>query len=106
MRWEGTDNFGNLMVAESDSTSPNDLRADLVSLVTEVFGRHSSGVSFAVDQEYQEIAAPDAGQVSHIMRVPWLTEGDTGQFEAVCALLHEVLAEIGLDATVHGPWPA
>lgn len=105
MRWEGTDNFGNLMIAESDSTGPTDLRPDLESLVREVFGRHSSGVAFAIDLEYQEVAAPDAGQVSHILRIPWLHEGDSGHYEAISQLLTEILQELHLDASVHGPWP-
>lgn len=105
MRWEGTDNFGNLMIAEGDSTGPDSLRSDLESLVTEVFGRHSEGVCFAIDQEYQEIAAPDAGQVTHILRLSWLSEGDAEQFHAVQSALQDVLSDRGHSAEVHGPWP-
>lgn len=93
------------MIAEGDSTGANDLRPDLESLVREVFARHSGKVAFAIDQEYQEVAAPDAGQVTHILRLNWLTEGDSAQFDAVKLALEELLSEMHFDATVHGPWP-
>lgn len=105
MRWEGTDNFGNLMVAESSSTSVADVYADLRSLCVEVFGRHGGPVTFAIDLEYQEIAAPDGNNVTHVMRVPWFVAGDESSFDAIRDQLSEIVLEMGREATITGPWP-
>lgn len=110
MRWESTDQFGNLFVGSSEATSREELKADLESMAEEVFLRREDGVAFAIDLDYAEIAAPDANQVSHVMQLPWISHRlESGEDrEAVFADIEATLAEAlaGRRAHVQGPWEA
>jgi hypothetical protein len=113
VRWEATDQFGNLYVGNSDAYDLDGLRADLGSMIDEVVQRRSTGVKFSIDLEYGEISAPEGGQVSHLMNVAWLADRvNAGEAtEQVFAETSEILQDLinqdtRIDATVQGPWDA
>lgn len=70
--WESTDQFGNMFIGVSDSTGPDGLYDELLSLATEVGVRRREGVVLTVDFGYGEINGPDPEEVTHVLQVPWL----------------------------------
>ena len=111
MQFSATDNFGNLMVAESAARSDADLHADLVTLVEAVLAHHPGPVAFSVDVGYGEIASPSGDQVSHIMSVPWFGEREAagesreGVYAAVAGQLGQIAAaHPEREITIQGPW--
>jgi hypothetical protein len=101
--WESTDQFGNLVVANSSAQSSEELRSDLGDLVESVFLRHvDESVTFSVDLEYGEVSAPRGDQVSHMVQVPWLAESGL-TVEEVGVILESL--ETGQIFQVIGAWP-
>jgi hypothetical protein len=76
MQWEATDQFGNLFVATSNSTTPETLQPELESMVEELTQRTSDPIVITVDFDYAEINGPNPEEVSHIIQVPWLSQSD------------------------------
>lgn len=99
LKWENTDQFGNLKVATSAATSSAELRAELVAMVEDVLTAHPTGAVFAVDAPFCEISAPSGDQVSHVLAVPLFESGLT--MEDAQAMLQEL---VGDRAAVQGPW--
>jgi hypothetical protein len=102
MRWEATDQFGNLYVAEVQAKSIADLMPCLESLIDEVRARAGEVFRLTIDYDYSEISGPDPERVSHMLRVPWL--GAAGREATEVELVEAVrglLATRGLgEATV------
>jgi hypothetical protein len=101
LRWESTDNFGNLSIATTSATTLDELKADIESMIDVVFSRTPEGVTFSVDKAYQEIAAPSDSQVTHVLTVPLLASFSSDQVQEC---LKEVLGSLGREASVQGPW--
>lgn len=111
MQFSATDNFGNLMVAESAARSDDELHADLAAMVQAVLAHHPGAVTFSVDVGYGEVAAPSGDQVSHIMSVPWFGEREAAgeSRDAIYAAVAGQLAEIAAahaerEIGIQGPW--
>lgn len=109
MNWEATDQFGNLYVGTSEADSLESLRADIESMVEEVYQRCETVPTFSVDVSYNEISAPDGNQVSHVLTVPLLThiaqsEGPEIASQRVQDLIQDVLSSGGREGRVQGPW--
>lgn len=111
MQFSATDNFGNLMVAESAARSDADFHADLAAMVQAVLAHHAGSVTFSVDVGYGEVAAPSGDQVSHIMSVPWFAEreGAGESREAIYTVVSRQLGEIAAahperEISIQGPW--
>jgi hypothetical protein len=103
LTWETTDQFGNLVVANSSASCADELRSDVADLVERVFLRHADeAVTFSVDFEYGEISAPRGDQVSHMVQVPWLSESGLDVL-GVEQMLRD--AGCGKEFDVIGPWP-
>lgn len=101
MHWESTDNFGNLSVATSAATCLDTLEPDLESMIEVVFARTPEGVSFSVDADYHEIAAPSGDQVTHIMTVTNMKSLGVAEIQD---RLRDVLLRLGKHAEVQGSW--
>lgn len=91
MDWQATDQFGNLYIGESSATSIDDLVPDLKSLVSELIERNGTKFQLTIDFEYQEVNGPHPENVTHIMRIPWLS---TMEKEAACTSLADALKTI------------
>jgi hypothetical protein len=103
LNWETTDQFGNLVVANSSASSSDQLREDLENLCTRVFDRHwGEIITFSIDFEYGEISAPRGDQVSHMVQMPWLTESGLN-VEGIEATMREIAPD--KEFQVIGPWP-
>jgi hypothetical protein len=108
VKWEATDQFGNLFVGKSDARDLDALRSDLADLCEAVFER-ADEVTFAIDVPYSEVSGPKADQVTHVLQVPWFAERrqageSSSQIQGeVAACLSEVAAPFG-GAAVQGPW--
>ena len=73
MRWEATDQFGNLYVALCDATSLDELKPHLASMVAELIARSARPIRITIDTEFGEINGPDPEQVSHVLQIPWIS---------------------------------
>lgn len=97
MRWEATDQFGNLYVGSSDARNVSELTPDLAMLVDELHRRTGEGFKVRVDFEYGEICGPDPDQVSHIVSIPWLGEAQREEtLAAIQAALESICADRGI----------
>ncbi len=112
VQWESTDNFGNLVIAQSGARDDAALRADLEDMVAVVFARHEEDITFSIDPQVGQILAPRPSMVTHIMNVPWFVErsdagADThGIVNEVKKILDAVIVEFHpRSAVVTGPWP-
>ncbi|HRJ27596.1 MAG TPA: hypothetical protein PLO61_08830 [Fimbriimonadaceae bacterium] len=110
MQWNGTDNFGNLVMAESEARSKEPLEVDLVDMVGVVFHRHPDNVTFSIDVDFAQISAPSGLNVTHILNLPWIAERlESGEpAEALQAELTQALQSAlksqGREAAIQGPW--
>jgi hypothetical protein len=111
MEFSATDNFGNLLVGESSSTTLDQLRSDLELMCESLLGRHEGEIALSIDVSFNEISGPNGDQVSHRMIVPWF-ESRVSAGESEDAILDEVkgLAEQVANEkapgrfTIQGPW--
>lgn len=76
MEFHATDQFGNLYIGESDAQSFEELTPHVHQLVDAVRERSGDDFKICVDMDYKEILGPDPDKVSHIVRVPWLSNVD------------------------------
>jgi hypothetical protein len=112
MQWESTDNFGNLMVATSEATTPDGLAHDLQLLIDALLDRHEGEVAISVDVPYGEVAGPSGNQVSHIVNCSAFFEAEASQGKTQEQVSEETQALIrGLlsnnparTVEVQGPW--
>lgn len=79
MKWEATDQFGNLYVGVSEASSWSELQPHIVSMVEEIQARTSSAIRLTIDLEYAEISGPDPDRVSHILKSSWLGGQDADE---------------------------
>jgi hypothetical protein len=111
MEFSATDNFGNLLVGESSSTTLDQLRSDLELMCESLLGRHDGEIALSIDVSFNEISGPNGDQVSHRMIVPWF-ESRVSAGESEDVILDEVkgLAEQVANEkapgrfTIQGPW--
>jgi hypothetical protein len=97
MVWESTDNFGNLMVANSSATTLEALQPDLYSLCSELFARHAGEVKITVDRAFGQIGGPEEFQVSHVLNVPSLSKLLPDGIEPLIPIIASIASELGRD---------
>lgn len=100
MRWEPTDQFGNLYVCESQAQSVEELLPLLESLVREAASRAKGTLRITVDLGYGEINGPDPEQVSHVIQAPWLSEQTDAVFEPIADAVRKIAADQGIEVNV------
>lgn len=93
MRWESTDQFGNMFIGVSESTDVASFEPDFGSLLDELAARQQGDVVVTVDFGYGGVNGPDPDAVSHVLQVPWLCDCDQ---DAVLSTLTDWLANKGL----------
>lgn len=107
LRWQNTDQFGNLKVATTSATSFDDVVPDLTDLVETVFAQHGEDVKFSIDVAYGEVSAPGGDRVSHVLALPFITESlAMGESEtSLQATLQRKLERVLQGrAAIVGPW--
>lgn len=72
MRWDPTDQFGNLFIGESAATTLDELAPEIMSMISELRSRTDGPITVSVDVEYGDINGPDPDQVSHVLKAPFL----------------------------------
>ncbi|MBC8064178.1 MAG: hypothetical protein H7Y17_05065 [Chlorobia bacterium] len=72
MKWEATDQFGNLYIGISEASSWTEMQPEIASMLEELRARSSGPLRLTIDLEYSEISGPDPDRVSHILRSSWL----------------------------------
>jgi len=72
VKWEPTDQFGNLYIGESGATDLDTLRDDVADLIQRLRERSGERFTITVDAPYGEINGPDPEQVAYVLRVAWL----------------------------------
>lgn len=75
VKWEATDQFGNLFVGLSSAQSVQELIPDIESLAAELSAAGKQGC-ITVDYGFGEINGPDPEAVSYVLQAPWLTDCD------------------------------
>ena len=103
--WENTDQFGNMAIGASSASTPEDISADLASMVELVFSRLPENAEFSIDVACGEISAPNANQVTHVLQLPWMSQQVDSKeevFAKVSSILTDALGE--REAKIVGPW--
>ena len=107
LKWENTDQFGNLKVATSMATSLENVKPELEDMVNSVFEQHGRDVTFSVDVPYAEISAPRGDQVSHILNLPFVSvfvAGGMDKDEIQRSLIQQLKSLVGDTTKIIGPW--
>lgn len=99
MKWEATDQFGNLYRGESQSTDVESLRPEIADLLVQLRERAGGPFTVTIDTEYGELNGPDPDQVAYVLLVPWLMGGEAGP---VVDAVEAAAAEQGIEGvSVH-----
>lgn len=93
MKWDPTDQFGNLFIGESVSGDLDTLRDEIADLVERLEERAGASFTITIDPPYGEINGPDPEQVAYVLRVPWLPGADAAE---VMGMVREVVLTRGL----------
>jgi hypothetical protein len=109
LAWESTDQFGNLMVASSDTSSELELLEVLKDFCTVVCERNSDPISIAIDVAYSEVSAPRADQVTHVLNLNFISQKKSeglkvAEIESLFAELIKKVCPAGRDISVRGAW--
>lgn len=73
MKWEATDQFGNLYVGVSASSDAETLEPEIDDLLAKLRERCGEQFTVTVDGDYGEINGPDPDSVAYVLQVPWLS---------------------------------
>lgn len=73
MKWEATDQFGNLYVGVSASSDAETLEPEIDDLLAKLRERCGEQFTVTVDGDYGEINGPDPDSVAYVLQVSWLS---------------------------------
>ncbi|MFN3961842.1 MAG: hypothetical protein ACK4NQ_02570 [Fimbriimonadaceae bacterium] len=90
MKWEATDQFGNMYIGQCEDVSTEGLQAAVRSLVDELLARHEGDVVLTLDVDFGDINGPHPDRVSHVVQAPLLPARVAA--EGVDALMAEIRA--------------
>ncbi|HMS54677.1 MAG TPA: hypothetical protein PKA27_04695 [Fimbriimonadaceae bacterium] len=93
MKWEATDQFGNLYVGTSSSSDVSTLEPEIDDLLSKLRERCGEAFTVTVDGEYGEINGPDPDQVAYVLQVGWLNSESAA---SVAATVSERVSVAGL----------
>lgn len=108
MRWESTDQFGNMYIGASEARSVEALMEDLIDLLNQLRLKATALPQISIDIAYGEISGPCPDPVSYVLNCRWLQDR-IANGESKAELMSEIKALIeslpqSSGFTVRGPW--